>query len=83
LPVTLQELIASGRQKSRGFRPRDVRQEQFVKLVAGDLEKSEDEALALVRAVFATARAHITEGEAEKVSVNLPSDLRALWARAI
>jgi uncharacterized protein (DUF2267 family) len=83
LPARLQELIASGRQKIRELRPRDVKREHFVQGVADDLQKSEDEALALVRAVFGTARANISEGEAEKVSANLPADLRALWARAV
>lgn len=83
LPLKLRELIAAGRRGESGFRPRDIHKDEFVRLVADDLQKSEEEALQLIRAVFATARAHITEGEAEKVSSNLPADLRAMWAREV
>jgi uncharacterized protein (DUF2267 family) len=83
LPFKLRELIAAGRSSGGDFRPRDIHRDEFVRLVADDLKKNEEEAIGIIRAVFATARAHITEGEADKVSSNLPADLRAMWAREV
>jgi uncharacterized protein (DUF2267 family) len=51
--------------------------------VAGDLGGDTARAESITRAVFATVRAHISEGEAAQVGDELPVDLRALWARSI
>jgi uncharacterized protein (DUF2267 family) len=44
-----------------------------------DLGIPDARALALVLAVFATVRSHISDGEANDVQAQLPGDLRPLW----
>ncbi|QSQ21476.1 DUF2267 domain-containing protein [Pyxidicoccus parkwayensis] len=67
--------------RHEGMALRKFRLEQFLAMVAEDLDTTPNEAERLSRAVFATVREHITEGEAEDVMGQLPSDLRALWMR--
>lgn len=60
-----------------------LHRDDFVACVASDLGKSNEEAESIIRAVFATVRAHISEGEANDVAAQLPKDLEALWSRSI
>ena len=53
--------------------------EQFLALVAEELDTTPNEAERLARAVFTTVREHISEGEADDVMGQLPADLRSLW----
>jgi len=55
----------------------------FLRMVAADLRCDIPRAESLTRAVFAAVREHISEGEAEEVAIQLPHDLRTLWAPAI
>lgn len=64
-----------------GAPPLKLHLEQFLAMVSEDLDTTPNEAERLCRAVFATVREHISEGETEDVIGQLPSDLRALWAR--
>jgi uncharacterized protein (DUF2267 family) len=59
---------------------RGVIRDEFLQLVADDLRCDLNRAEALTRAVFAAVRNHISEGEAEEVAIQLPHDLRTLWA---
>ena len=67
--------------RHEGTTPRKYKLEQFLAMVAEDLDTTPNEAERLSRAVFATVREHISEGEAEDVMGQLPIDLRSLWMR--
>lgn len=67
--------------RHEGATPRKFKLEEFLAMVSEDLDTTPNEAERLSRAVFATVREHISEGEAEDVMGQLPTDLRALWAR--
>ena len=56
-----------------------LHRKQFVTGVALDFGIPDAEAESLVRAVFATVRNHISEGEAHDVQSQLPKDLQPLW----
>lgn len=53
--------------------------EEFLGMVAEDLNVGWDEAERITCAVLSTVREHISEGEAEDVLGQLPQELRALW----
>ncbi|NTX05942.1 DUF2267 domain-containing protein [Myxococcus sp. CA051A] len=65
--------------RHEGLPPRKFKMLEFLQMVSDDLDTTPNEAERLTRAVFATVRAHISEGEAEDVIGQLPADLRALW----
>jgi uncharacterized protein (DUF2267 family) len=67
--------------RHEGTAPSKFKLEQFLTMVSEDLDTTPNEAERLSRAVFATVREHISEGEADDVMGQLPADLRALWAR--
>lgn len=67
--------------RHQGTAPRKFKLEQFLAMVAEDLDTTPNEAERLSRAVFTTVREHISEGESEDVMGQLPLDLRALWMR--
>jgi uncharacterized protein (DUF2267 family) len=56
--------------------------EALLQRVEADIGADRARAESVTRAVLATLRACITEGEAQQVSDALPADMRALWARA-
>ncbi|WP_194858220.1 MULTISPECIES: DUF2267 domain-containing protein [unclassified Myxococcus] len=58
---------------------RKYKLEQFLAMVAEELDTTPNEAERLARAVFVTVRNHISEGEADDVMGQLPADLRSLW----
>jgi len=66
-----------------GRPPRGVNREEFLRMVAEDLRCDVNRAETLTRAVFAAVRNHISEGEAEEVAIQLPHDLRTLWAPSV
>ncbi|MCP3137102.1 DUF2267 domain-containing protein [Pyxidicoccus xibeiensis] len=80
LPLKVRELLQRC-PRHQGTAPRKYKLEQFLAMVAEDLDTTPNEAERLSRAVFSTVREHISEGEAEDVMGQLPNDLRALWAR--
>ena len=80
LPRKLRDLLQRC-PRHMGDVPRKFKVEQFLAMVSEDLDTTPNEAERLSRAVFATVRDHISEGEAEDVMGQLPTDLRALWAR--
>ncbi|XXF78174.1 DUF2267 domain-containing protein [Myxococcaceae bacterium GXIMD 01537] len=63
-----------------GRPPRKLNRDEFLEMVASDLGCDLTQAEGLTRAVFSTVREHISEGEAEDVAIELPLDLRTLWA---
>jgi uncharacterized protein (DUF2267 family) len=80
LPRMLVDLL----DEPRPERPIDkFGREELLAGVAADLGVFQDKGEVIVRAVFATVRAHISEGEAEKVGMQLPRNLEALWAQSI
>ncbi|HEX8825517.1 MAG TPA: DUF2267 domain-containing protein [Archangium sp.] len=82
LPMKLQEALrACAPQRERS--PRTFSVDELLQKVAEDLGEDTTRAESVTRAVFATVRAHVTEGEAEQVAHALPADLRAFWARPI
>jgi uncharacterized protein (DUF2267 family) len=80
LPVKLRELLGDV------CGPADVivkfHKDEFVATVARDLGIQDPEAEVCIRAVFATVRNRISEGEADDVAAQLPEDMRALWMQA-
>ncbi len=82
LPVKLQEAL-------QGCRPRPERtpwtsgMDDFLQKVAEDIGGDKAMAESVTRAVLATVRAHMTEGEAERLGNELPEELRVRWARPI
>jgi uncharacterized protein (DUF2267 family) len=57
--------------------------DEFIRMVAEDLEVDTFETEKKIRAVLSALRDQVTEGEIEDVIGQLPSDLRELWQRAI
>jgi uncharacterized protein (DUF2267 family) len=83
VPERLQEILAEANRPGEGAPVYKFTRDDFVKTVGNDLGVNEGQAEAIIRAVFTTVRAHITEGEAEDVTSQLPKDLSPLWARPI
>ncbi|WP_223641219.1 DUF2267 domain-containing protein [Corallococcus sp. EGB] len=65
--------------EERPPRPHRFGREEMVASVAEDLLMPEDQAEVVVRTVLRAVQDQISEGEADKVASNLPSDLQALW----
>jgi uncharacterized protein (DUF2267 family) len=82
LPVKVRELLVRC-ERHEGEPGRTFNRDEFLDIVCGDLSVSKEEAEQITRAVFSTIRKQVSEGEAEKVAINLPPDLRALWAREV
>jgi uncharacterized protein (DUF2267 family) len=81
LPVKLQEMLDESRRVDVEQPVHKLHKEDFVACVASDLGRAEEDAESIIRAVFATVRAHISEGEADDVAAQLPRDLEPLWMR--
>lgn len=82
LPMKLQEALQAC--EPRNERPLwKSNADALLRKVAGELGSDTALAESTTRAVFATVRAHLGEGEAAQVGDELPADLRALWARSI
>ena len=81
LPMKLQEILNEAGQADTGRPVHKLHKDDFVACVAQDLDRAPEDAESIVRAVFATVRAHISEGEAEDVASQLPKDLAPLWMR--
>lgn len=78
LPQKLQELLDhSGIDKSSV--PQRFGKDEFIEMVASDLDANPEEAESISRRVFATVRAQISDGEAEDVASQLPLDIAQLW----
>jgi uncharacterized protein (DUF2267 family) len=77
LPVKLRQLLADACGQVDALHK--LHRRQFVTGVALDLGIPDAEAESLVRAVFATVRNHISEGEARDIQSQLPKDLQPLW----
>jgi uncharacterized protein (DUF2267 family) len=82
LPFKLQELLQRCPRHAKDS-PRRFGADEFLQMISEDLDCSKQEAEGYARAVVSTVRSHVSEGEAEQVAANLPSDLRALWAREV
>jgi len=82
LPAKLRDLVARC-DRHAGVRPHAIDRVEFVSGVAEELGVPTPEAERLILAVFHALRAQVTEGEARMVAAQLPSDLRALWDRAL
>jgi uncharacterized protein (DUF2267 family) len=82
LPMRLQEALHA-REPRHERPPWKSGVDALLEKVAGELGSDTALAESITRAVFATVRAHLSEGEATQVGDTLPADLRALWARSI
>ncbi len=80
LPFKLQELLHRCERHEGGV-PERFGREEFLEMVANDIDCSPEEAESIARSVFTTVRSQITEGEAEDVASQLPRDLQDLWRR--
>lgn len=80
LPSRLQELVQRC-ELHAGEKPEKFGREELFQAVAEDLGKGADEVEPIVRVVITALRAHVTEGEAEDVADQLPTDLKELWLR--
>ncbi|HEY8207235.1 MAG TPA: DUF2267 domain-containing protein [Myxococcaceae bacterium] len=82
LPIKLLNLLTRC-ERHRQTAPLKYTREQLLEMVAGDLNMQPDEVEPVIRAVFATIRERVSEGEVEDVVNMLPRDLRDLWQRPI
>jgi len=80
LPVKLQEAIQACASR-RGPAPEASSLDAVLRRVEADIGGDRPRAESVTRAIFATLRAHITEGEAHQVADALPPEFQALWAR--
>ena len=78
LPAILRELVRRC-PLHRGAFPRRFGREEFFRLIAEDLGPEAGDLEETVRNVFAAVRSQITDGEADDVAAQLPSDLLDLW----
>ena len=83
LPHKLREILAEARRPKEGGPVFKFSRDDFLQMIANDLNVDSKRAESIIRAVFTTVRAHITEGEADDVTTQLPKDMQALWARPI
>lgn len=80
LPARLREVLRECR--VTGSKPRKFGRDEFLRIVAQDLELAgEQDAESVTRVVFELVRQHLSEGEASDVEGQLPADLRSLWRR--
>ncbi|MBZ4421148.1 DUF2267 domain-containing protein [Myxococcus sp. RHSTA-1-4] len=82
LPRKLTELLHRCERHEEEL-PGKFGREELLKRVGEDLSLNPDAVEPVVRAVLDSIRHLISEGEAEDVMSQLPSDLRDLWGRAI
>jgi len=82
LPIKLLNLLARC-DRHRDQAPVKYTREQLLEMVAEDLNMQPDEVEPVIRAVFATLREHVSDGEVEDVVAMLPRELRDLWGRPI
>ncbi|HYV45188.1 MAG TPA: DUF2267 domain-containing protein [Myxococcaceae bacterium] len=82
LPVQLTNLLACCNRPMTS-RPEKYTREELLERVGRDLNMQPDEVEPVVRAVFATVRQHVSEGEVEAVIQMLPRQMRDLWQRPI
>jgi uncharacterized protein (DUF2267 family) len=82
LPIKLLNLLTRC-DRHRDLAPVKYSREQLLEMVAEDLNMQPDEVEPVIRAVFATIREHVSEGEVKDVVSMLPRDLRDLWERPI
>ncbi|MBX5482242.1 MAG: DUF2267 domain-containing protein [Myxococcaceae bacterium] len=80
LPIKLQEIISEARKPLQGRSVAKIHRDEFVSAVAGALGVDEQRAETMIRNVFLTVRAHISEGEAKDVASQLPLDLKPMWS---
>jgi uncharacterized protein (DUF2267 family) len=78
LPLKLRELLVRCSLHEGKPAHKYGKQELFQK-VADELNKDVTEVEPIVRAVIATVRAQVSEGEAEQFGNMLPKDLKELW----
>lgn len=80
LPARLREMLREN--KAPGDTPRKFGRDEFLRLVARDLELAgEQDAESVTRVVLGLVRQRLSEGEAADVEGQLPADLRSLWRR--
>jgi uncharacterized protein (DUF2267 family) len=83
LPVQLTNLLACCERPNRSDEPVKYSRDDLLEMVAADLNMQPDEVEPVIRAVFATVREHVSEGEVEDVVNMLPREMRDLWQRPI
>ncbi len=82
LPIKLLNLLTRCA-RHRDLAPVKYTREQLLEMVGEDLNMQPDEVEPVIRAVFATIREHVSEGEVEDIINMLPRELRDLWQRPI
>jgi uncharacterized protein (DUF2267 family) len=82
LPVQLTNLLACCDRPPDG-EPLKYGRDELLEMVGRDLNMAPDEVEPVIRAVFATIREHVSEGEVEDVIHMLPREMRDLWQRPI
>ena len=80
LPIDVREILSVCERPAAGGPLKKFNREEFVAGVASSLGIESAEAESVIRAVFATVRGRISEGEAVKVAAQLPRDLGIYWA---
>lgn len=78
LPFTLRNLLQRC-EKHVGEKPRKYGRDEFVDMVARDLDCPKPQAELACLAVFEATRKRLTDGEAMDVEAQLPADLKDFW----
>lgn len=82
LPSRLRELLQRCPSHA-GNPPRRFGRDEFIGMIAKDLDVEPEEAEHLARVVFQTVRERLSDGEVDDVSNQLPRDLEDLWRAAV
>ena len=82
LPIKLLNLLTRC-DRHHDLAPVKYSREQLLEMVAADLNMKPDEVEPIIRAVFATVRERVSEGEIEDVIQQLPREFHDLWQRPI
>jgi uncharacterized protein (DUF2267 family) len=78
MPLRLQELMA-GCERPGELPPLVFTPDEFVSSVAADLDKKDEEAERLIKAVCTAARKQLSVEEARTVAKKMPRDVQRLW----
>lgn len=83
LPIKLKEMLTEVKRPEIGKPVVRMHKKEFLEAICSALDIDAPRAEAIVRNVFLTLRAHISEGEARDVASQLPLDLKPLWAEPV
>lgn len=83
LPAKLREVLSEVPKSPENKPLHRFHRDDFIATAGEDLSVSREEAEGIIRAVFATIRGLITEGESAAIEDELPRDMKHLWAMPV